>query len=117
VLAVDDLHRLARDTVSWFLNDWAPRPDDYAALEAAEVVEFDSDGPGVMLLWIQTTRDQGQRKFGLLMAVHELLQARPSEPGQPSEPDQWLPELALALVEPHSTPASAAVRTWFRHIP
>lgn len=61
---VDDLHRLAHDTVAWFLDEWTPRPDDYAALEAAEVVEVDSDGLGVMLLWMQTTYDQGQRKFG-----------------------------------------------------
>jgi ABC-type transporter Mla MlaB component len=114
---VDDLHRLAHDTVAWFLNDWTPRPDDYAALELAEVVEMDSGGPGVMLMWIQTTRDQGQRKFGFLMGIPELLHVRPAEPGQSLSADQWLPELALAIVEPQGTPASAAVRTWFRHIP
>lgn len=112
-----DLHRLAQDTVSWFLNGWTPRPDDYAALEAAEVVEMDSDGPGVMLLWIQTTYDQGQRKFGFLMSVSELIEHRPSAPGQTVTADRWLPDLALAVVEPHGTSASSAVRTWFRHIP
>jgi hypothetical protein len=114
---VDDLSRLAYDTVTWFNTKWMPRPDDYAALEAAEVVELASLGPGVMLLWMQTTYDQGQRKFGFLMGVSELLAARPGEPGRPASADHWLPDLALALVEPHGTPASAAVRTWFRHIP
>lgn len=114
---VEDLHRLAHDTVAWFLHEWTPRPDDYAALEAAEVVELESDGPGVLLLWIQTTYDQGQRRFGFLMSVRELLQVRPAEPERPPAAGQWLPELALMLVEPHGTPAPAAVRTWFRHIP
>ena len=114
---MDDLGRLADETVAWFRTEWKPRPDDYAALETAEIVELESDGPGVMLLWMQTTHDQGQRKFGFLMSVRELLQVRPARRGQPASADQWLADLALAVVEPHGTPAPAAVRTWFRHIP
>lgn len=114
---MDDLQRLANDTVAWFHTEWKPRPDDYAALEAAEVVEVKSEGPGVMLLWMQTTYDQGQRKFGLLMSVRELLKVWPEEAAERPGANQWLPLLALAVVEPHSTPAPAATRTWFRQVP
>jgi hypothetical protein len=117
VWSVEDLQRLAYDTVSWFLNDWTPRPDDNAFLEVAEVVELEPGGPGVLLLWTQTTYDQGQRRFGLLMSVQEMAEAHPQNESNRDSADQWLPHLALAVVEPHGTPASAAVRTWFRYIP
>jgi hypothetical protein len=113
---VPDAKALAQETVEWFREHWQPRPHDNAVLEAAEVVQVADDGPGVLLLWTQLTYDHGQRRFGLLMSVSELLAARPAHDDR-SGSDRWLPDLALAVVEPHGTPASADERTWFRYIP
>lgn len=113
---VKDAKALAQETVQWFREQWQGRPDDNAVLEAVEVVEVADDGPGVLLLWSQLTYDQGQRGFGLLMSVRELLAARPAQDGR-SGSQCWLPDLALAVVEPQGTPASADERTWFRYIP
>ncbi len=99
-----------------FRERWRGNPDDLAVLEAAEVVEVAEDGPGVLLLRTQLTFDQGQRRFGLLMSVRELLAARPAEDGL-SGSDRWLPDLPLAIVEPHRTRASGNERTWFRYLP
>ena len=76
VRTVNDAKTLAQETVRWFREHWQGRPDDNAVFEAAEVVEVADDGPGVLLLWTQLTHDQGQRRFGLLMSVRELLAAR-----------------------------------------
>lgn len=114
--AVDDDKALAEETVHWFREHWHGRPDDNAVLEAVEVVEVADDGPGVMLLWTQLTYDQGQRRFGLLMSVRELLAARPAH-GDHVRSERWLPDLALAVVEPQGTSALADERTWFRYIP
>jgi hypothetical protein len=86
------------------------------AVEAVEAVEIAEEGPGVLLMWTQVTYDQGQRRFGLLMSVRELLAARPAH-ADGSWSERWLPDLALAVVEPHGTPASPDERTWFRYIP
>lgn len=51
------------------------------------------------------------------MSVRELLNVRPAASEQPRAASEWLPDLALDIVEPHGTPAPPAVRTWFRHIP
>ena len=116
VRTVNDAKTLAQETVRWFREHWQGRPDDNAVFEAAEVVEVADDGPGVLLLWTQLTYDQGQRRFGLLMSVRELLAARPAHSDHLGI-DRWLPDLALAVVEPQGTPASADERTWFRDIP
>ncbi len=111
-----DAKALAQETVQWFREHWQGRPHDNAVLEAAEVVQVADDGPGVLLLWTQLTYDQGQRRFGLLMSVRELLAARPAQDDCAGS-ERWLPDLALAVVEPQGTPASANERTWFRYIP
>jgi hypothetical protein len=116
VRPVQDAKALAEETVQWFRERWQGRPDDNAVLEAAEVVEVAGEGPGVLLLWTQLTCDQGHRRFGLMMSVRELLAARPAH-GDGSGSQRWLPDLALAVVEPHGTPANADERTWFRYIP
>jgi len=113
---VQDAKALAQETVQWFRERWQGRPGDNAVLEAAEVVQLADDGPGVLLLWTQLAYDQGQRRFGLLMSVRELLAARPAH-GDSSASERWLPDLALAVVEPQGTSASADERTWFRYIP
>ena len=70
----------------------------------------------MLLLWTQFTYDQGPRRFGLLMSVRELLVARPAHRNY-LRSERWLPDLALAVVKPQGTPASADERTWFRDIP
>ncbi|MBC7372894.1 MAG: hypothetical protein H7323_02750 [Frankiales bacterium] len=85
--------------MQWFRDQRPGRPDDNAVLEAAEVVEVADDGPGVLLLWTQLTYDQGQRRFGLLMSVRELVAARPAQDDRTGS-ERWLPDLALAVVEP-----------------
>ncbi len=48
---MDALQRLARETVDGVIA-WQPSAEDYCAVEA---VEFYGRGPGVLVLWSQTT--------------------------------------------------------------
>ena len=95
------------------LRAWSPGPGDNGIIESADAV-VDTEGRiGLELRWIQTTTDQGVRKFGLTASIHELLHER-STPGSP-DPEEALADLLLKVVEPHRalSPHHPEVRSLF----
>ena len=108
-----DIRRLSEDVASW-LAAWTPPAYDSVVVERAEAVVMHDGGPGVMVLWAQTTHYQGLRRFGLLMSAAALVQ----ESDNDADPTESITaRLALAIIEPHGTDADPATRTWFTHIP
>lgn len=111
---MDAEEELARAAVAALLRH-APRLDDFCDLEGADVIWLDGR-PGVAVTWSQTTLDQGFRRFGLLMTVHEMLRSLHGS-GLPSDADGILADLRLAVEEPHGTRSPEDARTWFRNWP
>jgi hypothetical protein len=105
---------LARAAVEALLR-YAPQLDDYCELEGAEVIWLEGR-PGVAVTWSQTTLDQGFRRFGLLMTVHEMLRSLHGS-SLPSDAYGILADLRLAFEEPHGTKSPEEARTWFRNWP
>jgi len=105
---------LARAAVDALLR-YAPQLDDYCELEGAEVIWLEGR-PGVAVTWSQTSLDQGFRRFGLLMTVHEMLRSLHGS-GLPRDADGILADLRLAVEEPHGTKSPEDARTWFRNWP
>ena len=101
-----DPERLARDTVASVL-EWQPRPEDGVVVESAEVVQVAGDGPGVVVLWSQVTREQGARRFGVLLSVAAFAGV---------DVDALVRTLLHMLRGPHATPADAQTRTWYAQL-
>jgi len=100
---------------------WQPQPKDHAVVESAEVIIID-DGegepsPGVEVRWRQATQDQGQRSFGLVMSVSELVDGRLTEEPGPRLADLLFGDLWLALLEPQGSAGGPNDRTVFRFLP
>lgn len=98
-----DLDELARGAVA-SVREWQPRPEDRVVVESAEVVQVAGDGPGVVVLWSQVTRELGARRSGLLLSVSAF-------PGV--DVDALARTLLHMLRGPHATPADAQTRTWY----
>ncbi len=109
-----DFARLGAETVR-LLRDTPERFEDHAYPETAEVVVVD-DQPGVLMLWTQSTVDQGVRSFGLLMTVEELVAAIPHDRSRPAKAGDLVGDLGLLVVEPHATTAAPRQRTWIRSL-
>ncbi len=103
-----DLDRLAHDVVA-SVHDWQPGPEDGCLVESAEVVQVAGDGPGVVVLWSQVSREQGPRRFGVLMSLSAF-----AAPGV--DTDAIVRNLLLMLRAPHATPADASTRTWYAQL-
>lgn len=111
---MQDFTKLGTETVKLLL-DTPERFESHAFLEAAEVVSVDEQ-PGILMLWTQSTMDQGVRSFGLLMTVEEIVAAVPHNRSRPATPSDLVGDLGLLVVEPHSTTAGRRQRTWFRSL-
>ena len=74
-------------------------------VESAERVEMAGDGPGVSVLWSQST-EQGTRRFGLLMSIRAF-----DHPGVTT--DDVVRNLLHLLRGPHTTTATGRTRTWY----
>ena len=92
------------------LRAWTPRAGDFAFVESADVVMVDGH-VGLEVRWTQLSRDQRQRRFGLVTTVRELMaDADTYDPA-------WAAEaLLIAVQEPHDSP-SDDVRLVFRRLP
>jgi hypothetical protein len=111
---MQDFAKLGAETVKRLLET-PERFNDYAYLEAAEVVLVDEQ-PGLLMRWTQSTMDQGVRSFGLLMTVEEIVAAVPHDRSRPATPSDLVADLGLLVVEPHGTTAGRRQRTWLRSL-
>jgi hypothetical protein len=92
------------------LRAWSPRPEELCRVEAVEEALVDG-ARGLVLLWTQTTTDQGLRAFGLIATADEMVRLAATNGGEFP-----LSDLHLMLVEPHGTTADERSRTWFRSV-
>jgi hypothetical protein len=99
-------HSLVEDLVAR-MRTWKRPLDEFSEIESAEFAVVDGS-EGLVVLWTQTTTDQGVRHFGLLVTVEEL--AIHDEGGV----DTLLSDLFVIVSEPHGTVADECSRTWFR---
>ena len=102
---------VAREVVAR-LRDWQPKAGDNAIIESAELASIEGR-VGFLLLWTQRTRDQGAQRFGLLIALHEIVLGR--EVGT-ADVERVFEDLWLAVVEPHES-AQPQARTMFAALP
>lgn len=101
-------HRLVEDIVAR-IGTWNRPLDEFSEVESAESAIVDGI-EGLVVLWAQTTTDQGVRHFGLLVTVEEL--AIHDE----GDVDALLADLYVMVIEPHGTVADECSRTWFRSL-
>jgi hypothetical protein len=101
---VDHAH-LADQVVASVL-DWSPEASAGCTVESAERVEMAGDGPGVSVQWSQTTKEQGTRRFGLIMSIRAF-----DYPGVTT--DDVVRNLLHMLRGPHATKAIGRTRTWY----
>jgi hypothetical protein len=90
------------------LRAWTPEPDEFCWIEAVEEAVVDGQS-GLIVLWSQSTSDQGVRAFGLIATADEIVRVALTNDGE-----FQLSDLHLMLVEPHGTAADNRTRTWFR---
>jgi hypothetical protein len=89
------------------MRTWKRPLDEFSAVESASPAVVDGM-EGLVVLWTQTTTDQGVRHFGLLVTVEELVVH------DEGDADTLLADLYLMVIEPHGTVADECSRTWFR---
>lgn len=85
-------------------------PRDNAVVESVERVVVGEE-PGLVLLWSQTTYDQGLRRFGFMTTGRKLLERYGGD-----RFDTAIADLRLLVIEPHGTSADHHTRTWFRDV-
>ena len=66
---------------------------------------------GLIILWAQSTRNQGLRRFGLIATGPEIEQLAGSNGGH-----FRLSDLHLMLIVPLGTQVDPKTRTWFRSV-
>ena len=99
-------HSQVADEIVASVLEWGSEPAAGCTVEAAERVEVAGEGPGVAVLWSRTTREQGLRRFGLLLSVRAF-----DVPGVTT--DVIVRNLLHMLREPHATAVSDRTRTWY----
>ncbi len=83
-----------------------------ALIEGVESAPVD-DRPGLVLFWSQRYLDGPSGRFALVVSMRELIDAYCEGRTQQASVDAWLPDLQLAVVEPHGAADPPTARKWF----
>jgi hypothetical protein len=88
------------------IGAWPNPVDVFSEIEVVESAVVDGV-EGLVLLWTQTTTDQGVRQFGLIVDGEEIA-------GYGTGVERIAGELRVMVTEPQHTQAGEHTRTWFR---